>query len=110
MRALVVMFLIVVFLTPGLLLGFLANPWFFLILFLLLLLFLPVALAPRPENWDSLESSGVQESPVLLAWMLGIAALVFALCVLVLGILLIPGFFLLILLVIAPLIYLTFRP
>ena len=110
MRALLVMFLIVVILTPGLLLGFLASPWFFLILFLLLLLFLPVVFAPSPENWASLDSSGVQASPVLLVWMLGIAALVFALSVLVLGILLIPGFFLLILLVMAPLIYLTFRP
>lgn len=108
MRALLVMFLIVVILTPGLLLGVLASPWFFLILFSLLLLF-PIVLAPKPEDPDSLRSSGGQESTEPLAWALAIAALLFGLPVLILGLLLIPGFFLLILLVMAPLIYLSFR-
>ena len=44
-----------------------------------------------------------------IVWILMAAALFFALPVLILGLLLIPGFFLLILLVMGPLIYLTFR-
>ena len=108
MRALLVMFLIVVILTPGLLLGVLASPWFFLILFSLLLLF-PIVLAPKPADLDSPSSSSGGESMGPLVWILVIAALVFAIPVFILGLLLIPGFFLLILLVMAPLIYLSFR-
>lgn len=44
-----------------------------------------------------------------IVWVLIIGGLFFALPVLILGLLLIPGFFLLILLVMGPLIYLTFR-
>ncbi len=109
MRALLIMFLVIAILTPGLLLGFLASPWFYLILFLLLLLF-PMVLAPKPDNWDSMKSSSGQESPGLLAWILVIAAIAFAVPILLLGFLLAPGFFLIILLVMAPLIYLAFRP
>ena len=108
MRALLVLFLFVLILTPGLLLGFLASPWFFLILFLLLLLF-PIVLAPKPEDLDSLGSNSGQESMGPLVWILVIAALFFALPVVIMGLLLFPGFFLLILLVMAPLLYLTFR-
>ena len=109
MRALLFMFLVIAILTPGLLLGLLASPWFYLILFLLLLLF-PMVLAPKPENRDSLRSSSDQESPELLIWILVIAAIVFAVPILLLGFLLAPGFFLIILLVTAPLIWMAFRP
>ncbi len=109
MRALLLMFLVVAILTPGLLLGFLTSPWFYLILFLLLLLF-PMVLAPKPENRDSLNPSSDQESPGLLFWTLVVAAIVFAVPILLLGFLLAPGFFLIILIVTAPLIYLAFRP
>ena len=109
MRALLIMFLVIAILTPGLLMGFLASPWFYLILFLLLLLF-PMVLAPKPENRDSLRSSSGQDSPGLLVWILVIAAIVIAVPILLLGFLLAPGFFLIILLVTGPLIYLGFRP
>ena len=65
MRALLFMFLVIAILTPGLLLGLLASPWFYLILFLLLLLF-PMVLAPKPENRDRLRSSSGRDSPELL--------------------------------------------
>ena len=68
MRALLVFFLLVVILTPGLLMGFLVSPWFFLILFSLLLLF-PIFLAPMPEDLDSLGSSSGQESTGPLVWI-----------------------------------------
>ncbi len=109
MRALLITFLVIAILTPGLLLGLLASPWFYLILFLLLLLF-PVVLAPKPEKRDSLRSRSGQESPGLLIWILVIAAFVFAVPVLILGFSLAPGFFLIILLVMAPLIWMAFRP
>ncbi len=108
MRALLVFFLFVLILTPGLLLGFIANPWFFLILFLLLLLF-PIVLAPKAEGSSSSGSSSGEESMGPLVWILVIGALVFALPVLILGFLAIPGFFLLILLVMGPLLYLMLR-
>ena len=109
MRALLIMFLVIAILTPGLLLGLLASPWFYLILFLLLLLF-PMVLAPKPETRDSLRSSSGRDSPELLIWILVIAAIVFAVPILLLGFLLAPGFFLIILLVTAPLIWMAFRP
>ena len=108
MRALLVFFLLVLILTPGLLLGFLVSPWFFLILFSLLLLF-PFVLAPKPEGSGSSKSSSGQESMGPLVWILVIGAIFFALPILIMGLLLIPGFFLLILLVMGPLIYLTVR-
>jgi hypothetical protein len=103
MRALIIALFVVLILSPGLLLGFLASPWFFLFLFLLLILF-PVALAPRTG------SNGGQESPGLLVWAVAIAAIVLALPVLVLGIVLAPGFFLLILLVMLPLLWIALGP
>jgi hypothetical protein len=108
MRALLVFFLLVVILTPGLLMGFLVSPWFFLILFSLLLLF-PIFLAPMPEDLDSLGSSRGQESTEPPVWILIIGALIFALPVVIMGFLLIPEFFLLILLVMAPLLYLMIK-
>ena len=108
MRALLIFFLFVLILTPGLLLGFLASPWFFLILFALLLLF-PIVLAPKVKGSSSSGSSGGEESMGPLVWILVIGALVFALPVLILGFLAIPGFFLLILLVMGPLLYLMVR-
>ena len=103
MRALIIALVVILILSPGLLLGFLASPWFFLFLFLLLLLF-PLVLAPRPSG------SGRQESPGPLVWAVVVAAILFALPVLVLGIVLAPGFFLLILLVMLPLLWLAFGP
>lgn len=108
MRALLIFFLLVLILTPGLLLGFLASPWFFLILFLLLLLF-PIVLAPKPKDLDSLGSSSGEESMGPIVWILVGAALFFALPVVIMGLLLFPGLFLLILLVMAPLLYISFR-
>lgn len=109
MRALIIALLVILILSPGLLLGFLASPWFFLILFLLLLLF-PLVLAPRLDKGGKQKSSGDQESPGLLFWILVITAIAFAVPVLVLGIMLAPGFFLLILLVMLPLLWLAFGP
>ena len=111
MRALIIFFLFVLILTPGLLLGILESPWFFLILFALLLLF-PIVLAPRVNSSGSSGSTSTgsgEESMGPLVWILVGAALFFALPVLIIGFLLIPGFFLLILLVMGPLIYLMFR-
>lgn len=108
MRALLVFFLLVVILTPGLLMGFLVSPWFFLILFSLLLLF-PIFLAPMPEDLDSLGSSSGQESTGPPVWIMIIGAIIFALPVVIMGLVLIPEFFLLILLVMAPLFYLMIK-
>jgi len=108
LRALLVFFLFFLILTPGLLLGFIANPWFFLILFLIVLLF-PIVLAPKVGGSSSSGSSSGEESVGPLAWILIIGALLFALPVLLLGFLIIPGFFLLILLVMGPLLYLMLR-
>ena len=109
MRALIIALLVILILSPGLLLGLLASPWFFLILFLLLLLF-PLVLAPRPDKGGKQKSSGGQESPGPLFWILVITAIAFAVPVLILGIMLAPGFFLLILLVMLPLLWLAFGP
>ncbi len=109
MGALIIAFLVILILSPGLLLGIFASPWFFLTLFLLLLLF-PLVLAPRPDKGDKRKSSGDQETPRLLFWILVITSIAFAIPILLLGILLAPGFFLLILLVMLPLLWLAFRP
>ena len=106
MRAVLIMFLIVAILTPGFLLGILVSPWFFLIFGLLLILF-PVFLAPRV---DSAGSTSTQESPSAIVWILWITALVIGIPILILGFLLAPGFFLFMLIVMAPLLYLAFQP
>lgn len=106
MRAILLLLLFVILLTPGLLLGILESPWFFLILFLLLLGF-PLLLAPRPATQGQQPSSS---SPGPVVWVLVGLAIVFAVPVLLLGLTVAPGFFLLILLVMAPLLWLAFRP
>ncbi len=103
MRALLILLLLVAVLTPGFILGLVASPWFFLILFLLFLLF-PLVL------WREPDTGGRSTSPGPLVWILVGAAIIFALPVLLLGIVLAPGFFLLILLLIAPLLWLAFGP
>ncbi len=50
MRALLIMFLVVAILTPGLLLGILVSPWFYFILFLLLLATAVPFLVPKSET------------------------------------------------------------
>jgi hypothetical protein len=110
LRALIIFFLFVLILTPGLLLGILESPWFFLILFALLLLF-PIVLAPKvgSSGGTSTSSGSGEESMGPIVWILVGTMLFFALPVLIIGFVLIPGFFLLILLVMAPLIYLMLR-
>ena len=98
MRALLIMFLIVAILTPGFLLGFLVSPWFFLIFGALLVLF-PVFLAPKPATAGEVRSGTGEGAPGALVWGLWIAALVVGIPILVLGFLIAPGFFLMMLVV-----------
>lgn len=103
-KAILVCFLVVIIMAPTLILGIAESPWFFLILFALLLLF-PFVLAPRVDK-----STGQAKNADFLARALFVVALVFGGFVLALGLLVAPGFFLLMLLVCAPLIWLAFRP
>ena len=82
MRAILLLLLFVILLTPGLLLGILESPWFFLILFLLLLGF-PLVLAPRPATQGQQHPSS--SSPGILVWVLVGLAFAFAVPVLLLG-------------------------
>ena len=103
-RAVLLLALFVILLTPGLVLGILASPWFFLLLFLLLLGF-PLVLAPRVTGQGQEQSSS---SPGTLVWVLVGLAFVVAVPVLILGLVVAPELFLLILLVMAPLLWLAF--
>jgi hypothetical protein len=103
-KAILVCFLIVIIMAPTLVLGIAESPWFFLILFALILIF-PFVLAPSVDK-----TTGETKNADFLARALFITALVFGGFVLALGLLVAPGFFLLMLLVCAPLIWLAFRP
>lgn len=103
-KAILVLIAVVVIMTPTLILGFTVTPWLFVLLFGLLLLF-PFLLAPRVDK-----STGRSESADLIARLAFGAALVFGGVVLAVGLLVAPEFFLFMLIVCAPLIWLAFRP
>ncbi len=110
MRALLIMFLIVAILTPGLLLGFLVSPWFFFILFLLLLGTAVPFLVPKSETTQT--RAGRQhreEEGRLLKWILVVPAILICVPVLIAALLYSPSFVLLVLLVMAPLIWVAFQ-
>lgn len=102
-RAFLVCILVVIILTPSIIVGIALSPWFFLLLFALLLVF-PFVLAPRTDR-----STGRTEPPDTLARLALFVTLVVSGFVLALGFLAAPGFFLLMLLVCAPLLWLAFR-
>jgi hypothetical protein len=106
MRTVLLLTLFVILVIPGLVLGILASPWFFLLLFLLLVGF-PFVLAPRVAGEGHEPPSS---SPGPLVWALVGLAIVIALPVLILGLAVAPELFLLILLVMAPLLWLAFSP
>jgi hypothetical protein len=103
-KAILVLIAVVVIMTPTLILGFTVTPWLFVLLFGLLLVF-PFVLAPRADSAPS-----QSESSEGLARIAFGVALVFGAVVLVLGLLVAPEFFLFMLIVCAPLLWLAFRP
>jgi hypothetical protein len=104
LKAILVMVLIVVIMTPTLILGFTVTPWIFLGLFALLLIF-PMMLAPKVDK----KTGDTKNAEFLVRLIFGVT-LVFGGFVFAIGLLVAPGFFLLMLLVCAPLLWLVFRP
>jgi hypothetical protein len=103
-KAILVCFLVVIIMAPTVILAIVESPWFLLILFALLLIF-PFVLAPTSD-----ELTGERKGAGMIARIAVIVALIFGGFVLALGLLVAPEFFLLMLLVCAPLLWLAFRP
>jgi hypothetical protein len=101
---LIAIFLLVVIAIPAILLGLLVTPWLFLIGLGLLLLF-PLALSPSTSR-----DAGLTREPGFLAKALFGIAILFGGFVLAVGLLVDPWFFLLMLLICAPLLWLLFSP
>ena len=104
LKAILVCFLVVIIMAPAIVLAIAESPWFLLILFAMLLIF-PFVLAPTTDK-----ESGERRDAGLLARALFVVALLFGGFVLAVGLLVAPEFFLLMLLVCAPLLLLAFRP
>ncbi len=110
MRALLIMFLVVAILTPGLLLGILVSPWFFFILFLLLLATAVPFLAPKSETTQT--RAGRQhrdDEGTLLIWILVVPAILISVPVLIAALLYSPAFVLIVLVLMAPLLWVAFQ-
>jgi len=103
-KAILVCFPVVIIMAPTVVLAIFESPWFLLLLFGLLLIF-PFVLAPTTDK-----VTGEQRSAGMIARIATIVALVFGGFVLAVGLLVAPEFFLLMLLVCAPLLWLAFRP
>jgi hypothetical protein len=106
--ALVLWLLIALVVAPALILGFVASPWFFVILFLLPLLAV-VPLATRKRGYTRLRggSDGAEKTGLLVLVLVG-PALVLSVAALILGILASPYAFLIVLLMVVPLIFVAF--
>ncbi len=91
--------LIALVVVPALLLGFLINPWFFIILFLLpILAAVPLGMRERESGPSTTGESG-KAGTALIALGVGIPIILFGIPALVLGILYTPYFLLLVLIV-----------
>jgi predicted membrane protein len=102
-KAILVCFLVVIIMAPTIIFAIMESPWFLLLLFALLLIF-PFVLAPSQDK-----QTGERRDAGPLATILLIVSLVFGGFVLAVGLLVAPEFFLLMLLVCAPLLWLAFR-
>jgi len=110
MRALLIMFLVVAILTPGLLLGFLVSPWFFFILFLLLLATAVPFLVPKSETTQTRAGRQHREDEgSLLIWILVVPAILISVPVLIAALLYSPAFVLIVLVLMAPLLWVAFQ-
>ena len=103
-KAILVCFLVVIIMAPTLILAIFESPWFLLILFALLLIF-PFVLAPTTD-----ELTRERKGAGTIATIAFVVTLIFGGFVLAVGLLVAPEFFLLMLLVCAPLLWLAFRP